>query len=385
MDGTWWVDPKQLDEDQIKVIDAPLDESHLVLGPPGSGKSNLLLLRANYIELAGHPDLKIIIFTRELRDFMRSGSDHYSFHHSKIQTSRSWAYELLREHDITPDLPEDFDTSRRLLCQELKSLLRDKRLGKIYPYILLDEVQDYLPEEIDIFLALSHHLIAVGDDKQKIYSGSEGLSHLKKHIGKVYYLQHHYRNGLKICHLADGIAEHTEDYISMASTSNYNETAMPSSVEVYKFNNHDDLLSMLLDNIELQMKAYPNEYIGVLTPRHRELKKLSDFLRDTKLYKDGKIRFQDDSYSGIYEDYPIIVSTIHNAKGLEFRALNLCYLERVFMKKRNMCFTGVTRAKTSLRVYHIGNLPSYFEEAYAVLNGPLSLPSVEDCFHKEER
>jgi superfamily I DNA/RNA helicase len=141
-----------------------------------------------------------------------------------------------------------------------------------------------------------------------------------------------------------------------------------------------------LSKIDLQLKAYPSEFIGILTPRKDELRRISELLRGTSFYKQGKIQMREDIAGEIDYERPIVVSTIHSAKGLEFRALHLCYLEYVkkFPKQRNTCFTGVTRAKTALYIYHIDGLPGYFEQAYASLKRPPSLPVVEDLFKKVE-
>ena len=57
MDETWWRSPDQLDPDQQEIVSLPLEGSHLVVGPPGSGKTNLLLLRASYLARAGFPNI----------------------------------------------------------------------------------------------------------------------------------------------------------------------------------------------------------------------------------------------------------------------------------------------------------------------------------------
>jgi superfamily I DNA and RNA helicase len=49
MNETWWLGEDQLDDDQKKIIALKLKGSHVITGPPGSGKTNLLLLRAKYI------------------------------------------------------------------------------------------------------------------------------------------------------------------------------------------------------------------------------------------------------------------------------------------------------------------------------------------------
>ena len=45
MTDTWWVKQGQLDPHQKKVFTLSISDDHLVKGPPGSGKTNLLLLR----------------------------------------------------------------------------------------------------------------------------------------------------------------------------------------------------------------------------------------------------------------------------------------------------------------------------------------------------
>ena len=49
MEATWWTQPDQLDEDQKKVVALPMEGNHLVVGPPGRVKTNLLILRATYL------------------------------------------------------------------------------------------------------------------------------------------------------------------------------------------------------------------------------------------------------------------------------------------------------------------------------------------------
>ena len=57
MDDTWWRSADQLDTDQAELISLPLGGSHLIVGPPGSGKTNILLLRATYLTRAGQSNI----------------------------------------------------------------------------------------------------------------------------------------------------------------------------------------------------------------------------------------------------------------------------------------------------------------------------------------
>lgn len=353
INDTWWVNPKQLDEDQKLVISAPLDKSHLVLGPPGSGKSNLLLLRADYLQKAGHPNSVILVFTRQLQEFMAAGSSNYSFPASKIKTSRSWMLNLLKQHDININLSRDFEQSRNQVLDAVEQLVQSKRIGRIYESILLDEAQDYLPGEIQIFSKLCKHMFVVADLRQKIYLGDDSINIIQSKVDQTHTLRFHYRNGLNICRLADGIAKESEDYQFLASTSNYDENTTPSTVEVIQTNTLEKQCDIIFERIKVQLKAYPNEHIGIITPRRQELSSLSQFFMQTSLYSDDLLQVREDGYEYLDHNRPVILTTLHSAKGLEFRALHIAALDFVthFKKQRNMCFTAVTRAKTVLCVY----------------------------------
>jgi superfamily I DNA and RNA helicase len=47
---------------------------HLVKGPPGSGKTNLLLLRGKQLIGSNVPDVIVVVHTRTLQEFIRSGA-----------------------------------------------------------------------------------------------------------------------------------------------------------------------------------------------------------------------------------------------------------------------------------------------------------------------
>jgi len=78
----------------------------------------------------------------------------------------------------------------------------------------------------------------------------------------------------------------------------------------------------------------------------------------------------------------ICVCTFMAAKGLEFRALHMagCDLLKGFGHNRNMAFTAVTRAKTSLSVYYSRDLHGYFEAALKALDPLPDLPDLDSVF-----
>src|SRR5438105_12709871 len=171
MNETWWVRHEDLDERQKAVIDLPLDQSHLILGPPGSGKTNVLLLRATQLVLSGKPNILIIVFTRTLREFLATGGNLYAFGTDKLKTLNGWTFEFLRDHGITPVEHDEFDQQRRKRLAQIQRTLKQQQLSNIYDAVLLDEAQDYLPQEVDLFLQLGEVVFAASDSRQRIYSG----------------------------------------------------------------------------------------------------------------------------------------------------------------------------------------------------------------------
>lgn len=377
---SWWISAEQLDEDQKNAISAPIGEDHFILGPAGSGKTNLLLLRAIYLQMAGFPDIMIIVFTRSLQEYLKSGANKYGISPSKIKTSFGWMIDLLKQYDKNIKLSDDFETRRKQLILEVNELVNKQNITNLHEVILIDEAQDYLPEEIRFFKKVSKNIFAVADTRQKIYSGEDPIETIKMIVDNEYYLRYHYRNGIKICKLADGLVKEIIGFEPLEKTSNYNEKDNPSTAELIECNNLNEQIRKVTEKLELQLKAYPEEYIGVICPRHKELDEISDYLINSNFKRLVQIKKSD--YISFTPEKPIIVTTIHDSKGLEFRALHIIGLEWIhkFPAQRKMCYTAITRAKTSLSMYYSGSVPGYFEQAYNNLKRPPKIPNIEDLF-----
>src|SRR5438270_7537148 len=108
MQATWWTDPSELDPDQQKVV-ALGAGNHLVVGPPGSGKTNLLLLRATFLHKKAITNTAVLTFGRVLNEFLATGVEHYPFARKKIKTYNSWGTRLLSEHGIKIDKSKQFN------------------------------------------------------------------------------------------------------------------------------------------------------------------------------------------------------------------------------------------------------------------------------------
>jgi superfamily I DNA/RNA helicase len=387
--NAWFVSEKDLIPEQRQVIDLPINGRFFVIGPPGSGKTNLLLLRAKYLSLSDKPNILILVFTRTLREFIVTGAKQYYFSPEKVQTYNSWARHLLYEANITVPIVSDFEIDRLNIIKGLEQLIDEEKItDQRYDAILLDEAHDYLPEEINIIRKFSANMFSVGDARQQIYRKKDTRSiELLKSISKTIELKHHFRNGIKICKLADQVMIGQALYNEMEESSRYKEKIRPSSVKFISCSSFDEQMEILVKDLHTQLDAYPDELLGIVCPRREELERIkanlvfSD-LSDLCVFQDsvsGYVRFDPDRV--------ICVSTIHGAKGLEFTALHMlaCETFHSFPKiNRNLTFTGITRAKTSLSLYYTGDLYAYLESALAALFPKSTKTDISELFTRRK-
>ncbi len=363
--GTWWVNSSELDEDQRRIQCLGIDDkSYHITGTPGSGKTNLLLLRANYLYLSKVTNICIIVFTRVLKEFIVNGADKYSFPLEKIMTFNGWARQFIYDNNIEFDCRQcnDFEDTVKHYTKIIKDYITKNELKNYYDVILIDESQDYEYEQIEIFKLLSKSIYLTSDSKQQLYKRKR--MELEKVVDETFELKYHFRNGLQICKLADKIQKDDRDYLSLEQYCNYDESSQPSSVIEKKFDNDDDLFESLHIILTNQIIAYPDEFIGVVCAKTEMVNKISSYFSDKDIYNNMLVQISSD-YKPFEDGKTICIGTINSFKGLEFRACHIVKLDdfESMPQPRNKLYTAITRAKTSLTLFSTGKIPGYIEQA----------------------
>lgn len=384
MENTWWTQPEQLDEDQTRVLTLARDANHLVVGPPGSGKTNLLLLRATFLDRAQERNIVVLTFNRVLREFLAAGVSNYSLAADKIQTYTQWGRSILLNEGVKIDMTGTFENIRSQMLIELTRLAKESARQNRFDCILIDEVQDYTPAEIEAIRQFGNRIFAVGDANQRIYESDGALAHVKGFCNTV-NLTSHYRNGLKICRVADGMLDLADRAEGLEASSNYDEGKFPSSVKSFGELDVQSQVTKAVEEIETQLRAYPAGYIGILCPRHEELHAIIAALRTSPLANDIQVQLLAERYEAFDPSRRVVVATLHGAKGLEFRAVHLLAMDTIkkFALQKKIAYTAVTRAKTSLAIYHEGTLPGYLEKGLAIAaDAAQTTPAIQDLFRK---
>ena len=208
----WWVKKDQLDNAQIDLIEnLPLSESFLILGPPGSGKTNVLLRRAQFIRGQNMPNVLVLTFTRSLTEFVKTGcmdeQGREIFPRNCVTTIESWLRSLYELHGAKlPASTDNLTEWKRRLARGAVDFVNAGRLPR-YDTLFVDEAQDLLQEEVDLVAALSKVHFFVGDDRQKIHPEAEGLMAVRQIVMPDHErtLRFHYRVARQLCRAADRV------------------------------------------------------------------------------------------------------------------------------------------------------------------------------------
>lgn len=376
----WWAKRDQLDKEQIALIeDLSLRENHLVLGPPGSGKTNVLLRRAQFVRSQQMPNVLVITFTRALTEFIKTGcydaQGREIFPGECVTTLESWIRTLYRKSGL--DIPEHDDYVQGK---------RDKATGAIalaghkipqYDALFVDEAQDLLPEEVDLLAAWSPVLYFVGDDRQKIYEHSDGLAPIKNLVGakNVHSLPWHYRLAPEICDMADRIMV-AQGANTLAASSHYNGPK-PGQIEAHGLRSRELEVADAAQRLKSQLRAYGDlikqgdrlaiivrrttdrDFVYNLLEGDGDLRELSQIIR-------ARTGSDDRDHNPEFDpEKPISILSEQASKGLEFRAVHWLFCDELdHHRTPQMCYTVVTRAKTSLDMYHSSRLPQTLAASY---------------------
>lgn len=162
MKKDWMIKESELDEDQIKVLMATLDKSCIVSGCAGSGKSVLALIKAQRIQKEKGNDYQIIVFTKALCNYMKSGKETLGLNKDFVY-HKEWKWKKYLKR---------YANGMSFMVYEL-----DENGNKIpymphADYTIVDEIQDFTLEEINEFInATNKNFFFFGDTAQSIYDG----------------------------------------------------------------------------------------------------------------------------------------------------------------------------------------------------------------------
>jgi superfamily I DNA/RNA helicase len=181
----WLIPRDELTPDQIRAVELRTNEHNVILGAPGSGKTQILLHRARYLsdELGVAPErFHIFVFTNVLKKYIQSALVELGFPDECVTTLDDWCAQIYK-HEIRPSLPwdaehrcPDYATVRRAVSVRVQG-------RRPYDFVLVDEGQDLDPDAFALIKGLAPHVTVAMDHKQQIYEQGSGEAEIIRALG----------------------------------------------------------------------------------------------------------------------------------------------------------------------------------------------------------
>jgi len=348
MKKDWMIIESELDEDQIKVLNAVNDKSCIVSGCAGSGKSVLALIKAQRLQREKGNDYQIIVFTKALCNYMNAGRNELGL---KNEFDYHW-YWKNRKNCPSSD------------------------------YIIVDEIQDFSEDEIQDFInSTNKHFFFFGDTAQSIYEGLkktmpvEDINSTFNTKAKMFELYRNYRLPQPVAKVVQYIGVDLDGFD--IDTYKSRETAIPRFIRYDNLNNQIKSITRLINNGAVSD-------VGILVPHNEDVKQISDLLKMEKinheLKYDDKNNYRNSINNLDFTTENPKVMTYHSAKGLQFGTV---FLPNVVDKSekesdRKALYVAMTRTYRNLYVMYSGSLPFPLSEVPRELYKTTEKDVVED-------
>lgn len=151
---SFYVKDSELDDYQVKVINKKTDNSYIVKGCAGSGKSILALWKAKQIQDEHKGTFLYVVYTKSLRQYM---------------------YDGIMQVGLPARNVVNYDACFSWGRDQFGSFVRGGWKMGNYDYIILDEAQDFSREDIDILKSkVNKAFLIYGDTAQQLYKFLKG-------------------------------------------------------------------------------------------------------------------------------------------------------------------------------------------------------------------
>ena len=335
--------------EQLRAVELSPDEHRVFLGGPGSGKTQVLLHRAAWLrDEFNVPDSRfhVFVFTRALKDYIRSASRLLDLPEKNITTLDAWCcahYKRWIDRTLPWNAEKEmthFSKVRTELIRHLKGGLFDARM---YDFVMVDEGQDLTAEAFELIDLVAEHVTVCVDHKQQIYEVGSSEDEILDRLGlrrRNLSLLSTFRCSPYIVDLASRLVEdlvQRDEFIRQCRISqNGRETPL-----LYIARDLEDEMDRLAEVLRTRLGM--GERVAILTPRTRQMFGVAKGLRERGIDVETKQALDFNSDRPKVIPYP-------SAKGLTFDSVLMPRLtDKSFEKEddervERLLFVGITRA-----------------------------------------
>ncbi len=323
---SWYINESELDDYQVRIVRRSLNNSFIVKGCAGSGKTVLALWRAKELSEQGNEDYLIIVFTKALKQFIEDGIKTIGVDGTKVMYHWEW---------------------------------KNRHNAKSADYIIVDEVQDFDLDELrELQIAARKHLILFGDSAQQLYADvpNKGKMLTMEEIQvetkiPMENLVINHRLPKKIARIAEKVSSSNDPLEDRCNKEGINK---PNIIHCSSFEDQ-------LDYIRDVVRAQNYTDVGILFLTNKEVINAKNYFQDKKWGVEAKYGYGSSSSDlDFTTDNPKLM-TYHSAKGLQFEAVFLPMCISNNEKDRNPLYVALTRSYRDLFILYSENLSDFID------------------------
>lgn len=319
---SFYVREAELDDYQVKIINKRTDNSFIVKGCAGSGKSILALWKAKQIQTEERGTYQVIVFTKALMQYMSDGVRQIGIDSNNVDYHWNW---------------------------------ETRRNSPAADYLIVDEAQDFSKEDILKFQSKAKKaLLLYGDSAQQLYKFLQdkktvSMEEIAVITGyQTEQLVFNHRLPKKIARLAQYISSTSDDLEDRCKNEGVEK---PKILQYSSFEKQLDAIAEIIKN-----RNFVD--VGILFRHNEQVERAYNHFRNKGINVEAKFGRNIDL--NFNSDNPKLI-TYHSSKGLQFEAVFVPECNCSENDDRNPLYVAITRTYQSLYIMHSNNLSSFFD------------------------
>lgn len=345
----------QLTREQRSIVELRAERHRLVMGPPGSGKTQVLLHRTRWLMQAYKipPErFCVLVYTNVLTYYLRQSLEFLGIPKENVRTFDDWCGDLWEQHltGKKPRTPKDkrgktyvdFPAVRVDVLKAISGSNPDASNFQ-FDFVLVDEGQDLDTTAYGILRAAAKHLTVFADARQQIFEGGASVDEMLKLLslsGQTASLLPAYRNSPDIAKLAC--------YFGNAFEGMNYQAKQQQKPTLYIASDWEDEIDHLAD--ALREQRLQNHKCGIIVPTNFDLYSVKKKLEERGVEVHPAVAARRGSTPPDFDSLTPVIASYHSAKGLTFDCVLMPKLvENNFKRvpaeiRKRLLLVGITRA-----------------------------------------